>query len=140
MSKRNTTHGGSLTRALTGISGPGKLRVALIEIALGVRAVYVRGAAIKVEIEDSAVCIDFEDLETGKRSPRGLCTGVALAIIAVNLGLVRLGGGHPLAGEVLESGIWWWGRLGNDVAGLRSACKGARAGVDRWWGKLLLGD
>lgn len=140
MSKGNRTRGESLTRALTGISGPGKLRVALVEIALGVRAVCVGGSAIKVEIEDPAVCIDFEDLETGERSPRGLCTGVVLAIVAVNLGLVRLGGGHPLTGEMLESGIWWWGRLGNDVARLRSACKGASARVDRWWGELLLGD
>lgn len=94
---------------------------------------------MKVEIEVSTVRVDLEDLETGERSPQGLCTGVVLAIVAVNLGLVRLGGGHSLACEVLERGIWWWGRLGNDIARLRRACEGASTRVDRWWSELLWG-
>jgi hypothetical protein len=105
-----------------------------------VRAVWVEGAAIKVEIEVSAVCVDLEDLETGERGPQGLCTGLALSIVAIHLGLVCLRGGHSLASVVLESGIWWWGWLGNDVAGLRRACEGARAGVDRRGGELVGGD
>jgi len=92
---------------------------------------------MKVEIEVSTVCVDLKDLETGERGPQGLCTGVVLSIVAVHLGLVRLGGGHSLAGVVLKSGIWWWGWLGNDIAGLRRACEGARAGVDRWGGELV---
>ena len=130
----------TLTRALTGISGPGKLRVALVEIAGYVRAVCVGGAANKVEIEVSAIGVDLEDLETGKRGPRGLCTGVGLAIVAVHLGLVSLGGCHSLAGVAFESGVWGWGWLGNDVARVRRACEGASAGVDRWRGELELGD
>ena len=140
MSKRNTIYEESLTRALTGISGPGKLRVALVEITGGVRAVYVGGAAMKVEIEVSAVCVDLEDLETGEGGPQGVRTGVVLSIVAVHLGLVGLGGGHSLAGVVLESGIRWLGWLGYYVAGVRRACEGARARVDRWRGELLWGD
>jgi hypothetical protein len=68
------------------MSGPGKLRVALVDIAGGVRAVWVGSAAIKVEIEVSAVGVHLENLETRERNPRRVCTGVALPIVAVNLG------------------------------------------------------
>ena len=95
---------------------------------------------MKVEIEVSAVCVDLEDLETGEGGPQGVCTGVVLSIVAVHLRLVGLGGGHSLAGVVLESGIRWLGWLGNYVAGVRRACEGARARVDRWRGELLWGD
>jgi hypothetical protein len=61
---------------------------------------------------------------------------VVLAIVAVHLGLVRLGGGHSLAGVVLQGRIWGWGWLGDDVAGLRRACEGASARVDRRRGEL----
>lgn len=137
MSERKTGCGGALTRALTSISSPGKLRVALVEIAGGAGAVWRRMSANEVEIEEPAVGVDLEDLEAGERGPWGLWTGMALAIVAVDLGLVGLGGGHSLAGVVLESRVWGWGWLGNDVARVRGAGEGASAGVDRRGHELL---
>lgn len=95
---------------------------------------------MKVEIEMSAVSVNLEDLETRERAPRGLCTGVVLPIVAVHLGLIGLGGGHTLAGVVLESGIWCWYWLGNNVPRLGRTREGASTRVDGWWSELLWRD